>query len=56
MEPEKKLTPLEEKWREEAKKPRKTTLDDAYTQEGKVAEEGLSSLFLTLSPNLLDGE
>jgi len=50
MEPEKKLTPLEEKWKEEASKPRKTTLDDAYTQEGKVADEGLSQSVLDLIP------
>jgi hypothetical protein len=47
MEPEKKLTPLEEKWKAEAKEegPKKTTLNDAYTEEGKVAEHGLSNLY-----------
>jgi len=50
MEPEKKLTPLEEKWKAEAERPKKTTLDDAYTQEGKVADEGLSQSVLDLIP------
>ena len=52
MEPEKKLTPLEEKWKDEAKEegPKKTTLNDAYTEEGKVAEHGLSQSVLDLIP------
>jgi|TARA_B100001094_G_scaffold189609_1_gene183717 chaperonin GroES len=52
MEPEKKLTPLEEKWKAEAKEegPKKTTLNDAYTTEGKVAEHGLSDSVLDLIP------
>ena len=43
-----KLTPLEEKWQKEKldadSSPKKTTLDDAYTVEGKVANEGLSKI------------
>ena len=52
MEPEKKLTPLEEKWKAGAKEegPTKTTLNDAYTEEGKVAEHGLSQSVLDLIP------
>ena len=52
MEPEKKLTPLEEKWKAKAKdeEPKKTTLDDAYTEEGKVDEHGLSDSVLNLIP------
>ena len=60
MEPEMKLTPLEEKWKAEAKdkeaKSTKLTLDDAYTDEGKVAEHGLSDSVLTLFRNPLDGD
>jgi len=52
MEPEKKLTHLEEKWKAEAKdevaESTKLTLDDAYTEEGKVAEHGLSDSVLDL--------
>lgn len=50
MEAEKKLTPLEEKWKAEGEKPQKTTLDDAYTDDGKVADEGLSEPVLDLIP------
>jgi co-chaperonin GroES (HSP10) len=54
MESEKKLTPLEEKWKAEAEdnaaKSTKLTLDDAYTDEGKVAEHGLSDSVLNLIP------
>ena len=52
MEPEKKLTPLEEKWKAKAKdeEPKKTTIDDAYTEEGKVDEHGLSDSVLNLIP------
>jgi len=54
MEAEKKLTPLEEKWEKnkllEDSAPKKTTLDDAYTEEGKVHDEGLAKSILDLIP------
>ena len=50
MEATKKLTPLEEKWEKnklsEDSTPKKATLDDAYTEEGKVANEGLADKIL----------
>ena len=54
MEATKKLTPLEEKWEKnklsEDSSPKKATLNDAYTQEGKVANEGLADKILDLIP------
>ena len=47
---EAKLTPLEEKWKQENQE-KKTTLDDAYTEDGKVAKEGLSENILDLIPS-----
>ena len=53
MKPEK-LTPLEEKWEKgrlsEDSTPKKPTLDDAYTEEGKVQAEGLAEKVLDLIP------
>jgi hypothetical protein len=47
MEPEKKLTPLEEKWKAEAKEegPKKTTLNDAYTEEEKSLNMAFPNLY-----------
>ena len=62
MEAEKKLTPLEEKWEKnrllEDSAPKKATLDDAYTEEGKGRHtKGLpiksSTLFLTPQAGVL---
>jgi co-chaperonin GroES (HSP10) len=54
MEAEKKLTPLEEKWEKnkllEDSAPKKATLNDAYTEEGKVDNEGLADKILDLIP------
>ena len=52
MKVEKKLTPLEEKWEEEklADANKKLTLDDAYTDEGKVHHKGLADSILDLIP------
>jgi len=47
---EAKLTPLEQKW-EQDKKDKKPSLDDAYTDEGKVSQEGLSEPVLDLIPS-----
>ena len=44
------LTPLEKKW-EQNKKDKKPSLDDAYSDEGKIPEEGLSSSILDLIPS-----
>jgi|TARA_R110000824_G_scaffold125373_2_gene284440 chaperonin GroES len=53
MKPEK-LTPLEEKWEEgrlsEDSESKKPTLDDAYTEEGKVQAEGLADNVLDIIP------
>ena len=53
MEAEKKLTPLEEKWEKnkllEDSAPKKATLNDAYTEEGKVDNEGLADKILPYS-------
>tara|TARA_R110000868_G_scaffold24723_1_gene97191 strand:- start:2345 stop:2824 length:480 start_codon:yes stop_codon:yes gene_type:complete len=54
MEAEKKLTPLEEKWKLEsearANEPTKPTLNDAYTEDGKVSHEGIAKSILDLIP------
>ena len=49
-----KLTPLEEKWKEESAaketESSKPNLNDAYTVDGKVANEGLAKSILDLIP------
>ena len=51
MKVEKKLTPLEEKWEEEklADANKKLTLDDAYTDEGKVHHRRCQNVSLVQS-------
>ena len=50
----KKLTPLEEKWKADKERedatPKKPTLDDAYSEDGKVVAEGLAEHILDLIP------
>ena len=46
----KKLTSLEEKWQNAEETADKPTLEDAYTPDGKVHNEGLAASILDLIP------